>query len=240
MVKTRICILLFFFSGIGVFSQDTQAIIPAAVDDSYSVIEHEQLSIPAPGLLTNDVIPANARKTISVKLIDNVRAGYLSLRSDGSFTYYAKKNIDSVKRTAAPITDQFRYRIFDGEHDSNDALVTITLIPVNDPPFCLNDTYLMEGGTELRVSRESGVLSNDRDPEKAPLTAVLVSNVSHGVLYFNYDGSFAYAPYEGFEGDDSFTYTASDGELSSPTVTVRITIMPLLDTPEEDGEAPGQ
>jgi hypothetical protein len=54
----------------------------------------------------------------------------------------------------------------------------------------------------------------------------LVSGVSDGTLIFNADGSFTYTPDDGFTGEDSFTYFASDGVLNSETVMVTITVLP--------------
>jgi hypothetical protein len=49
-------------------------------------------------------------------------------------------------------------------------------------------------------------------------------------LVLNADGSFTYTPNANFSGADSFTYTVSDGVLSSGPVTVSITVLPLPDT----------
>ena len=63
-----------------------------------------------------------------------------------------------------------------------------------------------------------GVLGNDSDPESAQLSAVLVGGPTHGALTLNLDGSFSYTPQAGYSGPDSFTYSASDGSLSSTII----------------------
>ena len=45
------------------------------------------------------------------------------------------------------------------------------------------------------------------------------------------DGSFAYRPNPDFNGTDSFTYAATDGDLVSGPVTVTITVNPVNDPP---------
>ena len=67
------------------------------------------------------------------------------------------------------------------------------------------------------------MLKNDSDSNGAPLTAVLVTNVTKGTLTFNTDGSFTYKPTNNFTGGVSFTYQAKDagGLLSRP---VKVTI----------------
>ena len=55
------------------------------------------------------------------------------------------------------------------------------------------------------------MLGNDTDANGDPLTAALVSGTRRGLLTFNSDGSFRYAPFAEFSGSDSFIYLARDG-----------------------------
>jgi VCBS repeat-containing protein len=63
------------------------------------------------------------------------------------------------------------------------------------------------------------------------LTAVLDTNVSHGTLTLNSNGSFTYIPTGNYNGSDSFTYHANDGTVDSNIVTVTITVTPENDIP---------
>ena len=56
------------------------------------------------------------------------------------------------------------------------------------------------------------------------MSAVKVSDPSHGTLTLNSDGSFTYTPTAGYHGPDSFTYKANDGFQDSNTATVTITV----------------
>jgi VCBS repeat-containing protein len=69
-----------------------------------------------------------------------------------------------------------------------------------------------------------GVLANDTDADSDLLTAVLVSGPSHGTLTFSSDGGFDYTPTTSYIGTDSFQYQASDGVLTSSTVTVTLDV----------------
>lgn len=234
----KVLILILCFTGLFIFSQTQGNNIPVASNDNYTVKEHEVLSIVTPGILSNDTIPDNAQKTLTIKLVKNVKSGDLNIESDGSFTYILRKNFNGFVENNNSNTDQFSYKIFDGQNYSNEAIVTITIIPLNDPPICFDDHYSIEGNTELIVDNTRGVLSNDRDPEGDLLTVVLIKNVSHGVLNLNYDGSFFYTPYEDYDGDDIFTYYATDGELKSEEVTVMINIFQTHDIDDLDPEEP--
>ena len=50
------------------------------------------------------------------------------------------------------------------------------------------------------------------------------SGPSHGTLTLHADGSFTYTPDAGYNGTDTFTYTATDGDLTSVAATVTITV----------------
>ena len=52
----------------------------------------------------------------------------------------------------------------------------------------------------------------------------------------NSDGSFTYTPALNYNGPDSFTYKANDGQADSPTnATVSITVTPVNDPPGTSG-----
>jgi hypothetical protein len=68
-----------------------------------------------------------------------------------------------------------------------------------------------------------GVLLNATDADGDPLTAELVGDVLGGTLVLNPDGSFSYTPDPG-TSLDNFTYVASDGQSTSETHTVFLSI----------------
>jgi VCBS repeat-containing protein len=85
-------------------------------------------------------------------------------------------------------------------------------------------TPALFGTIEYNYRELVGVLVNDTDPDTTTLTAALVSGPAHGALTFNPDGSFSYTPEVGFEGADSFTYKANDGQADSNVATVTINV----------------
>jgi len=187
---------------------------PVAADDSYSTDEDVSLVIPASGVVKNDAdIDGDS---LTAVLVSDVSHGVLTLNTNGSFTYTLAANFNG--------TDSFTYRIGDGTTESNTATVTITVNPVNDAPVAGNDAYSAIEDRSLAVPA-SGVLGNDTDTEQVALRAVLVSNVSHGTLTLNPDGSFAYVPAADWSGLDSFTYKTYDGNSSSSVATVTITVI---------------
>ncbi len=111
----------------------------------------------------------------------------------------------------------------------------------NLPPVAQADAYGVDKGLSLVVV-EPGVLGNDSDADSDPLSVHLVNGPTDGVLILNPDGSFEYTPDAAFDGEDSFTYAASDGMADSNTVTVTINVDPVNDPPNAvaDGATVGE
>ncbi len=191
---------------------------PISHPDVFSVSEDNTLSIASPGLLANDTdVPADI---ISVDVYTQTKFGSLSLFPDGSFIYKPTLNFNG--------SDTFVYKARSGQLLSAMTPVSITVTPVNDAPITTSDTFTMSEDTILQVDTVHGVITNDIDIEKDPITARLVKPSSSGSLTLNSNGSFIYTPAQSFFGIDTFTYQAFDGiDLSTPTtVTITITALP--------------
>jgi uncharacterized repeat protein (TIGR01451 family) len=152
---------------------------------------------------------------------------------------------------ASPSTPEtFTYTVCDAGIPAPQYCDTATVsVRVNDAPVAYDDPigptaddpnpsfYQVDEDNPLSVSTANGVLANDRDPNNAVapynagLTAVLVTDVTNGSLTLNPDGSFSYTPESDFNGTDTFTYHATDGDLTSGSATVTITVNPVNDAP---------
>ncbi|MHB8134651.1 MAG: Ig-like domain-containing protein [Anaerolineaceae bacterium] len=121
--------------------------------------------------------------------------------------------------------DSFTFYVQEGTSQSNRATVFIDVVPVNDQPVAVNDSYSVQANSILDVAAINGVLNNDTDIDGDSLTAVLVNNVQHGTLVLNSNGSFTYTPTPSYSGTDSFTYRANDGTVDSAIATVTINVV---------------
>jgi hypothetical protein len=75
-----------------------------------------------------------------------------------------------------------------------------------------------------------------RWPFDRPGIATLQDGPQHAASFtLNPDGSFSYTPAADYNGDDSFSYVASDGTAASTPVTVAITVNAVNDAPEVAG-----
>ncbi len=194
---------------------------PAAVNDEYTTDEDTALVIAAPGVLGNDT-DADGDPLSSI-LVSDPQHGTLTLNADGSFTYTPDADFNGI--------DGFSYMANDGSGDSAVATVTITVNPVNDDPIAVNDSYAVNEDAVLTIDAAAGVLANDTDADGDPLTATLVSGPASGTLTLNADGSFSYTPTANFNGNDSFTYSITDGTATTEA-TVTLTVNPVNDIPE--------
>src|SRR5512132_2282183 len=193
---------------------------PGAAADTYTTPEDTTLTVAAPGVLGNDSDPDG--DTLSAVLASGPSHGSLTLNANGSFAYTPAANYNGP--------DSFIYRAGDGNLTSNLATVTIAVSAVNDAPGAAADTYTTPEDTALTVATP-GVLGNDSDPDGDTLSAVLASGPSHGSLTLNANGSFAYTPAANYNGPDSFTYRAGDGNLTSNLATVTIAVSAVNDAP---------
>ena len=189
---------------------------PTANNDSFQTDQGSSLTVAAnQGVLINDSDDENDPLVAAVE--SNPSGGSLTLSDDGSFTYVPDAGFTGE--------DTFTYTANDGELSSNSATVSIDVFSANAAPVASADTYASTENETLFVSVENGVLANDSDPDGDTLSASLANNVSDGQLVLNTDGAFTYTPNTDFVGTDSFTYTVSDGALTSSPAAVSISIL---------------
>ncbi len=97
--------------------------------------------------------------------------------------------------------------------------------------FDTNNVDFVPYIVEFDGPMSGGVLSNDTDANGDVLSAALVVPPQHGSVTLNSDGTFVYTPQPNYNGPDSFTYRANDGELNSNVATVNINVTAVNDAP---------
>jgi VCBS repeat-containing protein len=193
---------------------------PEAVADSYTSHEDTALVVATSGILSNDSDVDG--DVLTAKLVSGPSHGTLDLNVNGSFTYTAEADFNG--------TDNFTYQANDGVLDTTVTTVTITVMPVNDVPAVVNDSYSTNEDTSLTITAP-GVLANDTDIDNNSLSVVLVTGPAHGLLTLNTDGSFTFMPDANWNGTDIFSYKANDVSADSELASVTITVDPVNDAP---------
>ncbi|MBI5735784.1 MAG: tandem-95 repeat protein, partial [Mycolicibacterium neoaurum] len=187
---------------------------PVAVNDTFTANED---SILTGSVLSNDTdVDGN---TLTATTVIGPSHGTLVLNADGSFSYTPDADYAGA--------DSFAYVADDGTATSSVATVSITISPVNDAPVAGDDIFSINEDSSLT----GNLLANDSDVDGDSLTASLTEGPGNGTLEFNSDGTFTYTPSANFNGVDWFTYTVSDGVLSSAPALVVVLVDPVNDVP---------
>jgi hypothetical protein len=126
--------------------------------------------------------------------------------------------------TMPPGTHPVTLVVSNGGDASAPAEASITVVP-NAPPEAKDDEYKCDVDCRLRAL-PPGLLANDTDAEGETLTAHKASDPQDGTVSILANGDFTYRPDPGFEGDDTFTYTAFDGKSHSEPATVTVHVVP--------------
>jgi VCBS repeat-containing protein len=194
---------------------------PIAQDDEYSIAEDSTLTVNAlSGVLANDSDVDGDSLTAGLEI--DVNDGILTLNSDGSFVYTPDANWSG--------TESFTYKANDGVFNSSAHTVTIHVTPANDAPSAIAQSVSTTQDTPV-----SGVLSGT-DPEGDTLSFATSSNPQHGTLTINTStGAFTYTPDAGYTGSDLFSFTTTDGALTSAAADVTITVNAAPVTPPSNG-----
>ncbi|MBE2197677.1 MAG: tandem-95 repeat protein [Anaerolinea sp.] len=193
---------------------------PVAVADEASTLEDTPVII---AVLANDSDVDG--DTLAVNSVTQPGNGTVVINPDNTVTYTPDPDFNSTDSFSG--TDTFTYTVSDGQGGLAAALVTVTVIPVNDAPVANDDVASTPEDTAVTVN----VLANDSDVENDPLTVVSVTAPGNGVAAINVDNSITYTPTTNFNGSDSFAYTISDGNGGADTATVTINVTAQNDAP---------
>ena len=133
-------------------------------------------------------------------------------------------NITFVPTADYSGSDNFTFKINDGNSDSNIATIFISITPVNDAPVASSQNLVTNEDTQLNI------LLTGTDADANAITFNVTSQPSHGTLSGSAP-SFTYTPGLNFNGSDSFTFSVNDGSLNSNTATISIQVNAINDAP---------
>ena len=187
--------------------------VPVAVDDNRTILEDNPVFMD---VLSNDYDVDNENEQLVITIAQLPSHGTVQVATNPNGIVYSPSHDYNG-------SDSFRYRITDPDGAWGEAVVNITISPVNDAPQPSSDSYsnINAAGATLRI------LDNDVDPEDNinPTSVTIVTNAEHGTITVNTDGSVFYLPDPEYFGDDAFVYSVCDteGACSQATVTLWVT-----------------
>jgi hypothetical protein len=211
---------------------------PIGLNDVAVTNEDTLVSIP---VLANDYDPDNLT-TPPPAVPDVLHIGSISPTAAGGTVVLGALpgNIDYTPPLNFTGIDIFTYTVCDQLGAcSGQVTVQVTVRPVADVPFALNDFYI----TNEDTAKILDVLSNDSDGDGQALRLCAVTVPTSGWASATIVGSGAgaqtinYQPGHGFHGHDQFTYTAADGPCGLPTTNtttavVDIAVVPVNQAPD--------
>ena len=178
---------------------------PVATDDSVIATGTDPLII---NVTAND--SDSDGSVLSIVAVTQGQNGSVNINSDGTVTYQANLGFQG--------TDSFTYTIEDEDGAQSTAIVNVTVEPpANSAPTAVDDLYLVP----VNGSYDFNPIDNDSDIDGDTLTILSVdTSTLNGTLTYDENGTMHYqAPFL-YAGNDSFTYTISDGNGNTATATV--------------------
>ena len=122
--------------------------------------------------------------------------------------------------------DSFTFSLNDGKANSNQAMISVTVLAVNDAPIANPQSQT----TKENKSVSATLTGSDVDGD--PLIFIICKEPENGRLTFdsnfNTNGRLIYTPEPHFTGQDIFAFKLNDGEVDSATATVSINVAPNL------------
>ncbi|MEE9335902.1 MAG: Ig-like domain-containing protein [Granulosicoccaceae bacterium] len=187
--------------------------VPVTKDDAIMVAEGSTINVLADNttatVLANDSdLDLNDAITASIKPGADITHGMLQLNTDGSFSY--------AHDGSENFNDQFTYIATDSSGNSSEALVSITINPINDntPVLPEDQITLTEGATATEFdSGGNTMLSGLIDADVGDTATITIDKQpDNGILSINPDYTFSYTHNGGEQHQDNFSYFVTDAD----------------------------
>ncbi|KHT65442.1 hypothetical protein RJ45_01320, partial [Photobacterium gaetbulicola] len=201
---------------------------PVAIDNQAQLLEEGTLEI---NVLGNDydVDEGDQLDVSSVEIVSMPQGGTVSVTPAGAIRYQGIENFFG--------DDLFSYQVKDANGDvSNIAMVSLTVLPVNDVPIIVDDTITETYSEQNQF--ELDVLSNDVDVDGDELS-IVAAQASVGTVTIENNKLNFVAP-AGFTGNVEISYLVTDEHSELVSATVNLTIegdvqlgTPVINEPDD-------
>ena len=189
---------------------------PVASDDSTTALQAALLENI--NVLANDTDPENNALTVIEAVSAN--GATVVINADGTLNYQSAEGFSGL--------DTVSYTISDGAGGTSVATLSVTVELGATPPVAVNDGV---GAVEDTLLENINVLENDTDANNDALTVTAAVSTAGGAVTINADGTLNYLPPANFTGEDTITYTISDGNEGTSTATLTVTVSGVNDAP---------
>jgi len=147
------------------------------------------------------------------------KSGNLLFQENGEFTYYPEADFEG--------TDIFCVIAKDHTNQSDSTCLSLVVLPVNDAPVSLGNTYTLTEDSHL----DAYLIGQDIDQDE--LTYQILVNGEIGTAYITnqQNGAFRYSPESNQHGIDSFIFRVSDGMVNAIPSQITLVILSVNDAP---------
>ena len=116
-----------------------------------------------------------------------------------------------------------------GAFDATPNTIRFDIAAVNDAPVANPDSVAATEDTPVTIPVGT-LLANDTDVDGNPLTITSVQDATNGTVSL-VNGNVVFTPVANYNGPASFSYTVSDGQGGTSTVTVTVNVGAVNDAP---------
>jgi hypothetical protein len=154
-------------------------------------------------------------------LVTDALYGEVTMSPTGNYTYHPDAGYVG--------DDTFTFSATDGQIGAEPVQAIVTITMTNTPPTPDTDV----AATTQDVPVVINVLANDSDPEGDPLKVSSFTYTGTGTVAINANNTLTYTPGKNFIGQESFSYSATDGQIGGTPVatTVMVTVGPATTPP---------
>ncbi len=175
---------------------------PIAANDANSI--GEDYLVPIEGnLFENDTLGADAPAKVTdvtgfpdanVGNEFDTQYGSILIREDGTYVYSVDNTNHSVQQldTDETLTETLTYIVTDGDGDSDDAILRITINGSDDPLVAVDDVDSFSAAqAQSTITGVTNVLSNDEEPDTTDLPLSVDDTAAQDVYLVNSDGTLS-------------------------------------------------
>ncbi|NUH65460.1 Hint domain-containing protein [Sulfitobacter sp. S0837] len=178
---------------------------PVTEDD---VLILDEDTVGTVDVLANDSDPDGDTLTVTMA---SCPVGTVEIGADGVLTFTPDEDFNGE----TTIT----YTVDDGNGNTTEGTVNVTVNPVNDAPVANDDSASTTGTDPVVID----VLANDTDVDGDTLSVADASS-EDGTVTINGDGSITFVANDDFTGDATITYTVSDPDGATDEAVVTVTV----------------
>ena len=208
------------------------AINSSGAKASFSSYGATSVDIGAPGQSILSTVPTNSYAYYSgTSMATPHVTGAVALCASVSPSFTPQQLRAAVLTSAAPTASLAGITVTGGRLDIGTmANQCASSGPANQAPVANSQSVTTNEDTPKAITLTGS------DPDGDALTFAVVSGPAHGTLTGSVP-ALTYTPVPNFNGSDSFTFTTTDGSLTSAPATVSITVTPVNDPPVANSQS---